>query len=215
MPGAPMHAPPMNFAMASPGIFRSGFPNRHNLAFLQRLGLRTIVNLAEQPGLAYTGLLEEWSVQHNISVVTCNVIASREPFVVPDPGEIGRALRILVDQTQLPALIHGVRGDGAVSIVIGILRRLQHWSLTAVFDEHRRFASTGSSLLDLQVIELFPLSDVSSAPEAAAPAASTSDTQQDAEAAGEVVAPSAPSEPLPSLPQSSQQQLAPAASARG
>ena len=37
---------------------------------------------------------------------------------------------------------------------------MQHWSMAAIFDEHRRFASTGASLLDLQVIELFDTSAV-------------------------------------------------------
>ena len=39
-------------------------------------------------------------------------------------------------------------------------RRLQHWSMAAIFDEHRRFASTGASLLDLQTIELFDTSAI-------------------------------------------------------
>ena len=50
-------------------------------------------------------------------------------------------------------------------------RRMQHWSMAAIFDEHRRFASTGSSLLDLQVIELFDTSAVEQPAEEQAPAA--------------------------------------------
>jgi tyrosine-protein phosphatase SIW14 len=142
-----MVAPPTNFAMVSPGVYRSGFPTHHNQAFLQRLGLRTIVNLADEPGLA-----------QRLEVVTCAVSASREPFVVPQIEEVHKALSVLLDQRRHPVLIHSLRGDSAVSVIIGVLRRLQRWSLSAIFDEYRRFASSGAAmLLDLQVIECFEL----------------------------------------------------------
>ena len=41
----PAIASPMNFGMVSPGIYRSGFPSRHNLSFLKQLNLRTLVAL--------------------------------------------------------------------------------------------------------------------------------------------------------------------------
>ena len=153
-------APPVNFAMVSPGIYRSGFPTRHSAPFLQQLGLRSIVNLAETPGLEHSGehSLEAWIEEQSILVTTCNVIASCEPFVVPDHDEIRAALRVLLDQSRHPVLIHSLRGDGPVGVVIAILRRLQQWSLTAVFDEHRRFCThEGTHLLDLQTIEVFDI----------------------------------------------------------
>ncbi len=39
--------------------------------------------------------------------------------------------------------------------IIGVLRKVQHWSLTAIFDEYRRFAGSKSRILDQQCIELF------------------------------------------------------------
>lgn len=144
--------------MVSPGIYRSGFPTRYNKTFLQRLGLRTIVNLADEPTA-----IEDWIETQQLRAVTCAVIASREPFAVPDPEEMLKALRVLVDPSCHPVLIHSLRGDSAVSIVIGILRRLQRWSLSSIFDEYRRFASSGAAtLLDLQVIELFDVSALQS-----------------------------------------------------
>ena len=43
--------PPSNFALVSPGVYRSGFPSKHNLPFLASLGLRAIVRItpAEYP----------------------------------------------------------------------------------------------------------------------------------------------------------------------
>lgn len=35
--------PPLNFAMVDKGVYRSGYPNKKNLHFLQKLRLRSIV----------------------------------------------------------------------------------------------------------------------------------------------------------------------------
>ena len=150
----------MNFAMVDKGIFRSGFPTRHNCAFLQQLGLRTIINLAGEDGIEHSGELKEWIFRQGLDAITCEVVASREPFVVPSSEEICRALRVLLDPSRHPVLVHSLRGDGPVGVVVGVLRRLQRWSLTSIFDEYRRFASGGATLLDLQIIETFSLSAI-------------------------------------------------------
>lgn len=41
--GEELFVPPLNFAMVDYGIFRSGFPESSNFAFLKSLGLRSIV----------------------------------------------------------------------------------------------------------------------------------------------------------------------------
>ena len=79
--------------------------------------------------------------------------ACQEPFTVASSAEINRALRLLLDTARHPVLIHSLRGQARVGVVVGCLRRLQHWSLAATFDEYRRFAGTNMSLLDLQSIE--------------------------------------------------------------
>ena len=38
--------PPLNFAMVSQGIYRSGFPNKKNFAFLKKLNLKSIMYLS-------------------------------------------------------------------------------------------------------------------------------------------------------------------------
>lgn len=39
--------------------------------------------------------------------------------------------------------------------LVGVLRRLQTWSLTAIFEEYRRFSHPKSRQMDLQFIEAF------------------------------------------------------------
>ncbi|GAA5941032.1 uncharacterized protein JCM15063_000625 [Sporobolomyces koalae] len=38
--------PPLCFSVVLPGVFRSGHPNRHNFAYLDSLGLRSIMYLS-------------------------------------------------------------------------------------------------------------------------------------------------------------------------
>jgi len=38
--------PPLNFAMVTKGIYRSGFPNKKNFAFLKKLKLKSIMYLS-------------------------------------------------------------------------------------------------------------------------------------------------------------------------
>ncbi|KAF1334044.1 Tyrosine phosphatase, partial [Globisporangium splendens] len=40
--------PPLNFSMVASGVYRSGFPNRKNHAFLQQLGLKSVLYLCHQ-----------------------------------------------------------------------------------------------------------------------------------------------------------------------
>ena len=35
--------PPLNFSMVASGVYRSGFPNKKNHAFLQQLGLKSVL----------------------------------------------------------------------------------------------------------------------------------------------------------------------------
>ena len=147
---------PVNFGLVSPGVYRSGFPSRHNLGFLQRLGLRTIVTLEE---MAHPADVQAWIDTHGIVVKRYITIASKEPFHVADPVAIRRAIRTLLDPSAHPVMVHSMRGESRCGVVIGCLRKLQRWSLAATFDEYRRYAGPTAQQLDLQMIEL---TDVSS-----------------------------------------------------
>jgi len=144
--------PPLNFAHVGPGVYRSGFPGRHNLTFLQRLGLRTLVRLEAAD---YPPEVAGWIEEQGIRIVQCATTRNREPFVSMDQAVLVTALRALLDHQNHPVLVHGLRGQQRTGVVVGCLRRLQRWSLSPTFDEYRRHAATASSLLDLQQIELF------------------------------------------------------------
>ena len=52
-------------------------------------------------------------------------------------------------------------GKHRTGCLIGCFRKIQQWSLTAIFDEYRRFAEPKPRFLDQQFIELFDIGELS------------------------------------------------------
>ena len=130
--GAMALAPPMNFAMVTPGVYRSGFPTRHNLGFLQTLGLRTLVRIENAE---FPSDLQAWIESCGIQVVDCVLTTNVEPFQTIDPAMLATALATVVDSKHHPVLVHSIRGQRRTGVLVGCFRRLQGWSLAAVFEE--------------------------------------------------------------------------------
>jgi len=147
--------PPLNFGLVSPGVYRSGFPGRHNLSFLQRLGLRTLVRLVD---CDYHHAVSEWIDENGVRVLSFGMTMNQEPFVGLDSATLLAALSAIQQPELRPLLVHGLRGQQATGVLVGCLRRQQRWLLTAIFDEYRRYASSAASVLDLQMIELLDAS---------------------------------------------------------
>lgn len=75
--------PPLNFAMVSPGIYRSGYPGVLSHSFLKSLKLKTIIYLCpENCNEANINLCKE----NGISIMQFGIQGNKEPFVdVPEP----------------------------------------------------------------------------------------------------------------------------------
>ncbi|CAN8075982.1 unnamed protein product [Agarophyton chilense] len=147
--------PPLNFAMVSPGVYRSGYPKIFNHSFLQSLGLKTLIYLCpedcNEQNLAFYR-------QNGINVLQFGIPGNKEPFTdIPEPV-IRDALEVLLDVRRHPLLIHCNKGKHRTGCLVGCLRKVQRWSLTSIFDEYRRFAGNKTRILDQQFIELFQTS---------------------------------------------------------
>eukprot|EP00762_Andalucia_godoyi_P006682 ANDGO_06157.mRNA.1 putative tyrosine-protein phosphatase At1g05000 len=138
--------------MVCPGIYRSGYPQKKNFPFLKKLGLRSVLFMCPEE---YLPANVEFSDRHGIQILQYGVEGNKEPFIdIPD-DVIRAALVQLVDPSNHPILIHCNKGKHRTGVMVGALRKTQNWSLTAIFDEYRRFAGTKVRMLDQQFIELF------------------------------------------------------------
>ena len=67
-----------------------------------------------------------------------------------------KALSIILDSNNHPLHIMDHLGRHQTGTVLGCLRKAQQWSLTSIFDEYRRFASSSKMRpMNEQFIELF------------------------------------------------------------
>lgn len=144
--------PPENFSPIVNNIYRSSFPQPQNLSFLKRLKLKSILSLMPED---YPELQQEFLQHENIKLFQLGMSGNKEPFVNISPTLITEAVKIIIDPKNQPILIHCNRGKHRTGCLVGVLRRLQNWSLTIIFDEYRKFAAPKERPMDLQFIELY------------------------------------------------------------
>ncbi|KAJ1900316.1 tyrosine-protein phosphatase siw14 [Kickxella alabastrina] len=144
--------PPLNFAMIAPGIYRSGFPNPKSHPFLLQLRLRTIIYV-------YDGDCQDYHLQfierNGINHKHFRIAANKEPFEEMDHALVAEILAEVLDTRNHPLLIHCNRGIRRVGCLVGCIRKLQAWAMTAIFDEYQRFSGTKIRISDQEFIEVF------------------------------------------------------------
>ncbi|PSS16119.1 Tyrosine-protein like [Actinidia chinensis var. chinensis] len=159
--GEELFMPPLNFAMVDSGIFRSGFPDTANFAFLQTLGLRSIICLCPEP---YPEANAQFVDSNGIQLFQFGMESYKEPFVNIPEDTIREALKVVLDVKNHPILIHCKRGKHRTGCLVGCLRKLQRWCLSSVFDEYQRFAAAKARVSDQRFMELFDVSSLKHLP---------------------------------------------------
>lgn len=152
--------PPLNFDMVAPGVYRSGHPNERNFSFLRRLNLKSIMYLANDD---YRENVVHWARSEGIQIFHHRVTMNKEPFTEMDEDEVARALAHVLDERNLPVLVHCNKGKYRVGCLVGCIRRLQSWSRISLLEEYARFA--GEKMSDEEFIERFDLTRVKLDPE--------------------------------------------------
>ncbi|KPA84625.1 hypothetical protein ABB37_01147 [Leptomonas pyrrhocoris] len=174
--------PPLNFATVEEGVFRSAYPTEANVPYLRHIGIRNVVLLsietlpgpvkrslgAEVAGKAATGYATRGPIRVIDVADMCtwrvDGMNSGDDFSRRD---VVRALDFAVDRHWHPVLFACPLGELQTSVLVGCMRRYQHWSLASIFSECELFTrvcrNLRSSLLFL--IEswdpvVFPISAV-------------------------------------------------------
>ena len=149
-----MVTPPDNFAMVWKGVYRSGYPTKKNFDFLSRLGLRSVLFLCPE---AYPDSHLDFYAAHGIQLLQFGVIGNKEPFDEIPEAVVCAALLKILDDANLPLLIHCNQGKHRTGCLVGCLRKVHRWSLVSIFEEYRRFAGAKARVHDEQFIERFPI----------------------------------------------------------
>ena len=144
--------PPENFSLVIGSIYRSSFPQPANFSFLKQLKLKSVLCLIPEE---YPELQQKFFEDNDVKLFQLGMSGNKEPFVKISPDLITQAVKIVLDPENQPILIHCNRGKHRTGCLIGVLRRLQDWSKTIIFDEYRKFAAPKERPMDQQFIELY------------------------------------------------------------
>jgi len=151
--------PPLNFSLVNKGVYRSGYPNKRNFAFLETIGIRTFICLAtEAPAhLSIANDNLEFIKKRNMKRIEIPVEGQKEPFTITPEKSVREALRHILDVRNHPLLIHCDKGKHRTGCVIGCLRKLEGWALTSIYREYEMFTKNSARILDFQLIEMFSM----------------------------------------------------------
>ncbi|CAN4075686.1 unnamed protein product [Withania somnifera] len=147
--------PPTNFsAVEDYCIYRSGFPQSSNFPFLHSLNLRSIIYLCPEP---YPEENLEFLRINNIKLFQFGIDGTKEPSAMSSSA-ITEALKVITDVRNHPVLIHCKRGKHRTGCLVGCLRKLQNWCMSAVVVEYKHFSGTKWRETDLKFLENYDIS---------------------------------------------------------
>lgn len=151
--GSMLISPMVAFGLVEKGVFRSNSPGPTDFAFLRTLNLRTVVYLS--PERLIKPVLKQFE-ENGVRFVNLGVDTWRTPVKTTISEELVKdALEMILNVANHPIMIVCTSGVHLTGAVIGCLRRLQDWNLTAILDEYRSYARSKTRYVNEQFIELF------------------------------------------------------------
>lgn len=155
-----MLVPPPNFGMVEESLYRSGQPDQLNFPFLEKLSLRSVIWLApEEPevglcvacGRRVADRSLHFCADQNIELHHLGVLYSTNAWDPITEEIVLQALHLLVQPSTYPCLVMCNLGRHRTGTVIGCLRKLQKWNLSAILEEYRRYAGPKVRVMNEQV----------------------------------------------------------------
>eukprot|EP00026_Physarum_polycephalum_P015551 Phypoly_transcript_16261.p1 GENE.Phypoly_transcript_16261~~Phypoly_transcript_16261.p1 ORF type:complete len:193 (+),score=32.06 Phypoly_transcript_16261:117-695(+) len=146
--------PPAAFGIIEPGIYRTNSLYPANFPYVKLLGLKTMVQLSpEVPIKAVTQFLEE----NNVKLIHLGLKAWKPDTTWKPVTEelIKEALEIVLNSENHPVMVTCTSGVHQTGVLVGCLRRIQHWNLTSILVEYRMFTQSNTRYVNEQFIELF------------------------------------------------------------
>lgn len=146
--------PPTNFGIVEEGLYRSGMPNELNFPFLERLQLKTIIYLAsDDVSEKLTDFIDDQSI--DLIQLVPDDDDTLTPWKPMSEDVVLSCMAVLLDPCMYPIHVMCSLGRHRTGTIIGCLRKLQHWSLSSIFEEYHRHADAKGRLPNEQFIELF------------------------------------------------------------
>lgn len=143
---------PENFSMVESGVYRSAFPRSKNISFLKSLGLKSVISLVPED---YPQNMADFYEENDIALLSHGLEGNKWPFKGIDEEALRQVIKDILNPKNQPLLIHCNKGKHRTGTVIGCLRKLRHWAMSAIFHEYMIFAAPKIRLEDQMLIEAF------------------------------------------------------------
>jgi tyrosine-protein phosphatase SIW14 len=146
--------PPSNYGAVLPGcIYRSSYPQEKNYGFLKDVGIKTILTLVPEPlSPEYQSFMKEAGIQHFHAHIKAN-----KGEVRVESCEMSRALRLIMDRTNHPILVHCNKGKHRTGCTIACFRRILGVDPETIREEYHTYAGVKARFLDEVFFENFDL----------------------------------------------------------
>ena len=149
-----MRIPPLNYGAVVPGsIYRSSYPEPANYEFLKDLKIKSILTLVPEPiAPEYQSFMDEAGIQHFRVHIRAN-----KGEVRVDSCEMQRALRLVMDRSNQPILIHCNKGKHRTGCTVACFRRICGLDMETIREEYHTYAGKKARFLDEVFFENFDL----------------------------------------------------------
>ncbi|ORY89053.1 protein-tyrosine phosphatase [Leucosporidium creatinivorum] len=149
--------PPPHFSLIHPHLYRTSTFTSLHLPFLRPLQLRTVLSLG--PELPSRALQSYFDNEEGKGVRFVHLGAGRGREMGdwrPVREElIKEALEFVLEKRNMPCLVMDQSGIHETGILVGCLRKLERWTLSAVLAEYASLAGSRTRGSNEQFIELF------------------------------------------------------------
>jgi tyrosine-protein phosphatase SIW14 len=154
-----LHAfiPPTNYGTVLPGIlYRSSYPEQKNYEFIEDLKIKTILTLVPEPiAPEYQEFMKKSGIQHFQVHIKAN-----KGEVRVESCEMSRALRLIMDRTNHPILIHCNKGKHRTGCTVACFRRIIGNDMSSIVDDYHTYAGAKARFMDEVFFEGFDLNNV-------------------------------------------------------
>ncbi|KAF2998186.1 hypothetical protein E8E13_004019 [Curvularia kusanoi] len=149
-----MRIPPLNYGAVVPGsIYRCSYPQPENYEFIKDLRIKSILTLV--PGEIsdeYQSFMDSAGIQHFRVHIRAN-----KGEVRVESCEMQRALRLLMDRTNHPIMIHCNKGKHRTGCTIACFRRICGLDMDTIREEYHTYAGKKARFLDEIFFENFDI----------------------------------------------------------
>lgn len=152
-------APPTNFAMVLPGLYRSSYPKAADYPFMKSLNLKTIVTLVgdDLPD-GFQHFITNNGIKHEIF----DMVGTKKADI---PIKTMQSIIAVVgNRKNYPLLVHCNQGKHRTGCVVGVIRKASEWDTASIINEYTKYAEPKVREKDVQYLTNFKLCDLALSP---------------------------------------------------